>query len=111
VGAAQAWMLLRAKGYKGAYILNGGLDAWKAQVLFPVLADTPDTPNAERRARDAKAASLAAFFGGQARMGSGAAASLVGAPAMAMPAMPTVVAPVSPVGGGKPGAKKKREGC
>jgi rhodanese-related sulfurtransferase len=106
--AAQAWMLLRAQGYKGVYILNGGLDAWKAQVLFPVLAETPD---ADRRVRDAKAASLAAFFGGQARVGNAAASASTAAYALASPALPTVVPPASPAGGGKSATKKKREGC
>ena len=40
--AAQAWMLLRAKGFKGVYILRGGLEAWKDSVLFPRVPGNPD---------------------------------------------------------------------
>ena len=35
VTASQAWFILKSKGYKGVYILDGGLDAWKEKVLFP----------------------------------------------------------------------------
>ena len=40
VHAAQAWMLLAARGYKHVYMLKGGLDEWQDQILFPRLADS-----------------------------------------------------------------------
>ena len=43
IHSAQAWMLLRAQGYKSVYMLKGGLEEWKDQVVFPVLADNPTT--------------------------------------------------------------------
>lgn len=112
IHSAQAWMLLRAQGYSSVYMLKGGLDEWKDQVVFPVLADNPTT---EQRARDERLKSISAFFGGQPR----SAAAMPGMPAPATPAMaaspmpaaPKVVAPASPSGVAKPAAKKKKEGC
>ena len=49
IHSAQAWMLLKAQGYQAVYMLTGGLEEWKDQVLFPVLADNP-TP--DQRAGD-----------------------------------------------------------
>jgi len=111
IHSAQAWMLLRAQGYKSVYMLKGGLDGWKDQVVFPIVADNP-TP--DERARDERLKSISAFFGGQPRNAAAAAAGAVVMPGMAAPAtpaMPKVVAPPSPAGGPKPPAKKKKEGC
>jgi len=112
IHSAQAWMLLRAQGYKSVYMLKGGLDEWKDQVVFPVIADNP-TP--EQRARDERLKSISAFFGGQPRSATAAAAGAAGTPAMetaAVPVSPKVVGPPSPAGGVKPtAAKKKKEGC
>jgi rhodanese-related sulfurtransferase len=110
IHSAQAWMLLRAKGYTAVYMLKGGLDEWNDQVVFPVIADNP-TP--EQRARDERLRSISVFFGGQPRSAAataGAAAASVAAPAP-MPAAPKVVAPPSASGAAKPAAKKKKEGC
>lgn len=110
IHAAQAWMLLRARGYRSVYMIEGGLKDWKDRVLFPVLADNV-TP--AERARDDRARSVSAFFGGQPRsateVAAGAAAS--GVTASPMPAMPKVAAPPSPAAGAKSAAKRKREGC
>jgi rhodanese-related sulfurtransferase len=112
VHSAQAWMLLKAQGYKGAYMLKGGLDDWKALVLFPVVADSP-TP--AERARDERVRSISRFFGGQPRGAAAVAAGdgteLPGVTAQEAPALPKVAAPPSPAGGAKPGAPKKKEGC
>jgi len=112
IHSAQAWMLLRAQGHRAVYMLKGGLDEWKGQVVFPVLADNP-TP--EQRARDERLRAVSAFFGGQPRSASAAAAGavtgLAGLP-VAAPALPKVAAPPSPVGGAKPGGpRRKKEGC
>ena len=112
IHSAQAWMLLRAQGYKSVYMLKGGLEEWKDQVLFPAVADNP---TATERARDERLKSISAFFGGQPRSATAVAAGTASTPAMATPvapASPAVVAPPSPAGGAKPAAaKKKKEGC
>jgi len=95
-------VLLRAKGFKGVYILKGGLEAWNSQVLFPVLAENPG-PDA--RARDERLRSMSAFFGGHPRSGATGAMALPAAPSL-----PKVAGPASPAGGAK-AAPKKKEGC
>ncbi len=111
IHSAQAWMLLKAQGYKSVYMLKGGLDEWKDLVVFPVVADNP-TP--AERARDERLKSISAFFGGQPRSAAAVAAGPAAMPGMAAaaaPALPRVAAPPSPGGGAKPPAKKKKEGC
>lgn len=102
IHASQAWMLLRAKGFKNAYTLKGGLDQWKEDVLFPTLAETA-TP--QERARFERAVALAKFFGGSPRTGGAQAA------AARMPEMPKVEAPAPAVGATSAPPKKKKEGC
>ena len=114
IHAAQAWFLLRAQGRKPVYTVLGGLDAWKDEVLFPVM---PASADAQQRARFERTASVARFFGGQPRAENAApdtAGESPGFPAMAKPAaneLPALAPPVpgraSPVT--KP--KKRKEGC
>jgi rhodanese-related sulfurtransferase len=109
VHAAQAWFLLKAKGYRGVCMLRGGLAAWNDQVLHPALA-APATAD-QRRENDNRAA-VAAFFGGSPRAAGGAAAdSPIPAPvAAAVPAAAPVLQ--APAGGVKPkAAVRKKEGC
>lgn len=96
VGTAQAWLLLQARGYHGAVLLDGGLDAWKQQVLFPALPEG-SPPEVVARAK-----AVAEHFGGQARVGGAA----VGDAPMEMPKVeaPAAVAPAAR----KP---KRKEGC
>jgi len=113
IHSAQAWMLLRAQGYRSVYMLKGGLDEWNDQVVFPVVADNP-TP--EQRARDERLRSISTFFGGQPRSAAAVASGAAATPGLAaprIPAVPNVVAPPSPpAGGAKPAApRKKKEGC
>jgi rhodanese-related sulfurtransferase len=111
IHSAQAWMLLKAQGYKGVYMLKGGLEEWKDRVVFPILAGNPTS---EERSRDERLRTISAFFGGQPRSASAVAAGGAGMPGMAMPAAPAqpkVTAPPSPAGGAKPGPAKKKEGC
>jgi rhodanese-related sulfurtransferase len=107
--AAKAWILLRGRGYRGVYTLQGGLDAWKGQVLFPVM---PESPSPEEQARFEKAAHLAKFFGGQPRAAaSGGEAQLIDMSAL-QATTPAVAAPSLPAAGGGSGARKRpREGC
>lgn len=112
IHSAQAWMLLKAQGYKAVYMLKGGLDEWKDQVVFPLLADNP---TGYQRSRDERLKSISAFFGGQPRSASALAAGGAAEPGLILPAtphLPSVVAPASPAGAAAPGAtKKKKEGC
>jgi rhodanese-related sulfurtransferase len=107
--AAQAWLLLRGRGYQGVYTLQGGLEAWKNQVLFPVM---PENPTPEEQARFEEAAHVAKLFGGQPRAAaSGGEAQLVDMSAL-QAAAPAVAAPSLPAAGGAAGARKRpREGC
>jgi rhodanese-related sulfurtransferase len=105
IHAAQAWTALKGRGYTHAYTLLEGLDAWKEEVLFPVM---PQNPSPEEQARFERAAQVAKFFGGQPR-----AAAAPGAEPMPLPtqaAAPAVATPTLPAGAGG-GPKKKREGC
>jgi hypothetical protein len=105
VHAAQAWMVLKGRGYRQAYTLREGLDAWKDEVLFPV---APQDPTPERQAEFEKAVPVARFFGGQPR-----AAADPGAPPVALPVAPAAVAVAPPTlpAGASAGPRKKREGC
>lgn len=101
IHAYQAWMLMRAKGYRNVYTMKGGLDEWKDSVLFPTLAENAPTPE---RARFEKVAAMSRFFGGTPRSGGGAA------PQMTI-AMPKVEAPVVGPAAGPKKPKRKKEGC
>jgi len=103
IHAAQAWLLLQAQGYRGVYTVLGGLDGWKDEVLFPALRTDASPPE---RAQFERAAALAQFFGGQARVGGEVAASAAPAelPKLAAPASSGAVVPSAP-------KKKKKEGC
>lgn len=102
IHSAQGWFLLKAKGHRGVYIVSGGLDEWKNQVLFPALAEKP-TP--EQAKQNEKLKTIAAHFGGTPVAG-GAEAAGSARPSVAMPKLDL------PAGGLAPAKKaKKREGC
>jgi rhodanese-related sulfurtransferase len=61
--AAQAWVFLRALGYRNVYFLRGGLYEWLEQVMNPTLTDT----TAAGRDAFSRAASLSRYFGGVPR--------------------------------------------
>jgi rhodanese-related sulfurtransferase len=105
IHAAQAWMALRGRGFTRVYTLLGGLDAWKDEVLFPAV---PQSPTPEAQAQLERAAQVARFFGGQPRAAAAPGAEPVALPTAA--AAPTVAPPTLPAGAGS-GPKKKREGC
>ena len=105
IHAAQAWMVLKGRGFTRVYTLLEGLDAWKDEVLFPIL---PSSPTPERQAQFERTAHVARFFGGQPR-----AAATPGAEPMALPtqaALPAVAPPTLAAGAGS-GPKKRRQGC
>jgi rhodanese-related sulfurtransferase len=102
IHSAQAWFLLKAKGFKGVYMLFGGLDEWNDKILFPKLAENAKP---EETAAFEKIKEVSKFFGGTPMTGTKADSS---APKMAMPKldMPSSTTPGIPAGG-----KKKKEGC
>ena len=105
VHAVQAWFLLRSQGYRGVYLLDGGLEAWKAQVLFPRLGEA-STAEARQKNDELRAVSL--HFGGTP-LAAGSGEALPGQTAVAPP-LPVAPAVASP-GAARPAAKKRKEGC
>ena len=105
IHAAQGWTALKGRGYTHVYTLLEGLDAWKEEVLFPVM---PQNPSPEEQARFERAVQVARFFGGQPRAAAGPGAVPMALPTQA--AAPAVAAPAQPAGAAG-GPKKKREGC
>jgi rhodanese-related sulfurtransferase len=101
IHSAQAWMLLVAKGYKGVYILRGGLEEWKDQILFPRI---PENPTPAQLVEFARVKEVSKFFGGTPQSGGG---TDVTAPKLSMPKLE------APAGvQAKPATgKKKKEGC
>jgi rhodanese-related sulfurtransferase len=67
IHSAQAWMLLKAKDYKGVYILRGGLEEWKDQILFPRV---PEKPTPAQIIEFAKTKEISKYFGGTPQTGS-----------------------------------------
>lgn len=103
VHAYQAWMLMKAKGYRNIYTLRGGLDQWKDEVLFPSLAENAPAPE---RARFERTAALSRFFGGAPRTGGAG-----GTVARRAPELPKVEAPAPPTASAPTRSRKKKEGC
>jgi rhodanese-related sulfurtransferase len=103
IHSAQAWMLLRAKGFAGVYILRGGLEEWKDQILFPHI---PENPTPAQIVEFARIKEVSKFFGGSPQTGTGQEKS---APALLTPKIempvPSTTTPKAATG------KKKKEGC
>lgn len=64
--AAQAWVLLRARGITDVHVLRDGLAAWEDDVLSPALGAATDSADANHIA-EVRALSL--WFGGRPRIG------------------------------------------
>ncbi|MDP3581439.1 MAG: rhodanese-like domain-containing protein [Ignavibacteria bacterium] len=105
VASAQAWFILKSSNYKAVYILNGGINAWKNEILFPKL-DAAAT--AEQTSAFEKIKQVSLHFGGTPQIVAGGTTTTVAATQTAAPTMPKLNAPAGKVGGG---AKKKKEGC
>ena len=101
IHSAQAWMLLEAKGFKGVYILRGGLEEWKDQILFPHI---PENPTPAQMVEFAKTKEVSKFFGGTPQSGGTMEAAT---PKLSMPKLEP------PAGAQSKAAptKKKKEGC
>lgn len=103
IHSAQAWFLLEAKGYRGVYLLRGGLEEWKDKVLFPKLAANA-TP--AETVEFAKMRAVSAFFGGTPQAGGVAGQETAVAPSL--PRLEMQQSAQAPAGTPK---KKKKEGC
>lgn len=101
VAASQAWFILKSKNYKGVYILDGGLEAWKEKILFP---KAPVNGSKDGLTNFEKMKEVAKYFGGQAQTDSSVSDSK---PEIKLPT-PTVSNTKTTAPTGK---KKKREGC
>lgn len=101
IHSAQAWLILKAKGYKGVYILFGGLDEWNEKVLFPSI---PENPTPEQLSYFDKMKEVSKFFGGTPQTGS---AEIKETPKIQAPKLETPSGTTSPTA--QP--KKKKEGC
>ena len=97
--SAQAWFLLRARGYAGSYILFYGLEEWKERILFPAL---PADATLVERADFERRSQMSLFFGGTPLTD----VTAVDRPQVAMPEAP--VAGPAPVVSRK---RKRKEGC
>ena len=103
IHAAQAWLLMQARGYASTYTLLGGLYGWQDEVLFPTLAEDAD---AEERARFEGTASIARFFGGT----PGTKVEGQSVRPTELPALPEIASPATPALKAAP-RRQKREGC
>ncbi len=112
IHSAQAWMLLRAQKYTGVYILFGGLDAWRDEVVSPI---APSNPTPEEARAFERAVQVSRFFGGAPRAAvsdsAAGAPRLLATPAPASPAPTIAKAPPPPAAAKTAPPKKKKEGC
>lgn len=100
IHSAQAWFLLKAKGYKGVYILLGGLEEWNEKILFPKI---PANATKEQLAAFDKMKEMSKFFGGSPQTGT---EDTKVAQTKTMPKL-DMKSQKQPVKSGK----KKKEGC
>lgn len=99
VNAAQAWFILKAKNFKGVYILDGGLKKWQEEVLYPKLAVNASQ---EEIAKFEKVKEISQYFGGTPQTG----AEQVSETKVNLP-----TPQVTSKGNVNQPKKKKREGC
>jgi rhodanese-related sulfurtransferase len=107
IHAAQAWMVLKGRGYTSVHTLLEGLDAWKSDVLFP---EQPKNPSPDEAARFERTVALARFFGGQPRAAA-SGGELAPTASLATPPLPSVTPPTLPGGVPPMTPRKKKEGC
>ena len=101
IHSAQAWYLMRAKGFKKVYFIAGGLDEWKEKVLFPV---RPAGNDPGLLAQFNKMKEVSKYFGGVPQ--DSASQTAVNVPKLTMPES-SGGSSAAPAAGGK----KKKEGC
>jgi rhodanese-related sulfurtransferase len=103
ISSAQAWFILKSSDYKGVYILNGGLNSWKNEILYPK-RNAILTPEDSIKFEKIKEVSL--HFGGspQMQMSETTSNALVTPSPKVLPNLPRVTIPSGTT-------KKKKEGC
>ena len=103
ITSAQAWFILKSSNYKGVYILKGGLNSWKKEILYPTRAVNL-TPEDSIKFEKIKQVSL--HFGGSPQMQTSESKSNaeVTPSASVVPNLPKAVIPSGTT-------KKKKEGC
>lgn len=99
IKAAQGWFVLKSKDYKGVYILNGGVDSWKDEILFPSISANASP---EEKAEFDKVVEVSKFFGGSPQVGETDGSEEIKMPKIDMPA----ALPMN-----TNSSKPKREGC
>ncbi len=67
-----SFKLIKSKGYKGVYILDGGLNTWKEKVLFP---KAPVNATKDALVQFEKMKEVSRFLGGQPQTDSAIAES------------------------------------
>lgn len=105
IASAQAWFILKSAGYKGVYILKGGMQSWKNEVLFPTYTIGSSIQDS-LKFESLKQVSL--HFGG-----SPGVQSAGGLPSNAAITETKLVTPAAPKLTAPKGTsvKKKKEGC
>lgn len=104
ISSAQAWFILKSANYKSVYILSGGFNAWKNEILYPkLLANATE----EQKMNFEKLKQVSAFFGGTPQIVSEGTVTSAVEQKTPTANLPKISAPS---GGAKP-AKKKKEGC
>lgn len=99
IKAAQGWFILKANNYKSVYILDGGIDSWKNEILFPKISENASP---EAKAEFDKIVEVSKFFGGSPQVGETEGEKEIKMPKIEMPA----VIPMT-----TQDKKPKREGC
>ena len=102
IASAQAWFILKSSGYKGVYILKGGMTSWKNQILYPERAAVI-TPEDSLKFEKIKEVSL--HFGGVPRVQVSGQTTSETPVQVSAPTVPKLSTPVGTT------TKKKKEGC
>jgi hypothetical protein len=102
IASAQAWFILKSAGYKGVYILKGGMNSWKNQILYPDRAAII-TPEDSLKFEKIKEVSL--HFGGVPRIQVSGQTTSAAPTQVSVPQVPKLSTPVGTT------TKKKKEGC
>ncbi|MDR3610543.1 MAG: rhodanese-like domain-containing protein [Ignavibacteriaceae bacterium] len=103
ISSAQAWFILKSSGYDGVYILNGGLNSWKNEILYPkrnVNLTLEDSIKFE------KIKQVSIHFGGnpQVRISESTSDAAITTSHKIAPPLPKITIPAGT-------NKKKKEGC
>ncbi len=101
IHSAQAWFLLKAMDFKGVYLLTGGMDEWKDEILFPVI---PEVMTEEEKEIFDKKKEVSKYFGGMPQVAG--IETKESSPQLSVPKleMPTQVRTA-------PAQRKRKEGC